>query len=217
MVIHNNFSKKRKEMIENQLKNRGIYNEKLLKAFNKVPREKFLSKKYRKYAYSDRPLPIEEEQTISQPYIVAEMLQILDPQEDDILLEIGTGSGYAAAVASCMVKKVYGVERHKKFALKSKKRFADLNYDNITIKVDDGSRGWEDKSPFDIILVSAAATYFPENLLEQLSEKGRMMIPIGTQFMQELMYFKKEGDKIKKEKFEKVRFVPLVRDDNKNI
>ncbi|HKL75207.1 MAG TPA: protein-L-isoaspartate(D-aspartate) O-methyltransferase [Halanaerobiales bacterium] len=213
MLFNNNLEKKKKRMIENDLKGRNIKDEKILEAFLEVPREKFVPERFYEDSYADRPLPIGEGQTISQPYIVAEMVRVANPSADDKALEVGSGSGYAAAILSRIVKKVYGIERFEFLVKESKKRLEELNYDNIIIKKGDGSKGWEEKSPFDIIIVSAAASRVPDRLLEQLAENGRMIIPIGNQFRQELIYYKKENGEINKKVITYVRFVPLISEE----
>lgn len=213
MLFNNNLEKKKKRMIENDLKGRNIKDEKILEAFLEVPREKFVPERFYGDSYADRPLPIGEGQTISQPYIVAEMVRVANPSADDKALEVGSGSGYAAAILSRIVKKVYGIERFESLVKESKKRLEELNYDNIIIKKGDGSKGWEEKSPFDIIIVSAAASRVPDRLLEQLAENGRMIIPIGNQFRQELIYYKKENGEINKKVITYVRFVPLISEE----
>ena len=213
MLFNNNLEKKKKRMIENDLKGRNIKDEKILEAFLEVPREKFVPERFYEDSYEDRPLPIGEGQTISQPYIVAEMIRVANPSADDKALEVGSGSGYAAAILSRIVKKVYGIERFESLVKESKKRLEELNYDNIIIKKGDGSKGWEEKSPFDIIIVSAAASRVPDRLLEQLAENGRMIIPIGNQFRQELIYYKKENGEINKKVITYVRFVPLISEE----
>jgi len=213
VLFNNNLEKKKKRMIENDLKGRNIKDEKILEAFLEVPREKFVPERFYGDSYADRPLPIGEGQTISQPYIVAEMVRVANPSADDKALEVGSGSGYAAAILSRIVKKVYGIERFESLVKESKKRLEELNYDNIIIKKGDGSKGWEEKSPFDIIIVSAAASRVPDRLLEQLAENGRMIIPIGNQFRQELIYYKKENGEINKKVITYVRFVPLISEE----
>lgn len=213
MRFDDDLEKKKQKMVENDLKGRNIEDEEILKAFLEVPRENFISERYYEEAYSDRPLPIEEGQTISQPYIVAEMIKEVNPSSDDIALEVGTGSGYAAAILSQVVKKVYGIERFETLVKKSKKRLEELNIDNVVIKKGDGSKGWEEKSPFDIIIVSAAANEVPDKLIAQLSENGRMIIPVGNQFRQELVCYKKEKGKINKRAITFVRFVPLISEE----
>ncbi len=215
-MFFNSLKKDKKKMLENHLKGRNIKDEDIIKAFAEVPREKFVPEKYISYAYADRPIPIEEGQTISQPYIVAEMIQAVEPSSDKVALEVGTGSGYAAAVLSRIVKKVYGIERHTTLVQKAKKRFNELGYNNINIKEGNGSKGWEEKSPFDIIIVSAAALELPEKLLEQLTPNGRLIIPVGSKFRQELILYKKEDGQVVENKLSLVRFVPLVSEDNKD-
>ena len=215
-MFFSNLKKSREKMLENHLKGRNIEDEDIIKAFAEVPREKFVPKKYRNYAYADRPLPIEEGQTISQPYIVAKMLQVVEPSSNKVALEIGTGSGYAAAVLSRIVKKVYGIEHYKTLVQKAKKRFNELGYDNINIKEGNGRKGWEEKAPFDIIIVSAAASDVPSILLEQLEENGRLIIPVGNKFSQKLILYKKEDGQVVENKLSLVRFVPLVSEDNKD-
>jgi len=213
VLFNNNLEKKKKRMIENDLKGRNIKDEKILEAFLEVPREKFVPERFYEDSYEDRPLPIGEGQTISQPYIVAEMIRVANPSADDKALEVGSGSGYAAAILSRIVKKVYGIERFESLVKESKKRLKELDYDNVIIKKGDGSKGWEEKSPFDIIIVSAAASRVPDKLLEQLAENGRMIIPIGNQFRQELIYYKKENGEINKKVITYVRFVPLISEE----
>ena len=208
-----NFEELRDEMVEEQLIKRGIDDDLVLNAFRKVKREKFVPDKNKKYAYEDGAQLISAGQTISQPYIVAEMIKEVNPSSDDIALEVGTGSGYAAAILSQVVKKVYGIERFETLVKKSKKRLEELNIDNVVIKKGDGSKGWEEKSPFDIIIVSAAANEVPDKLIAQLSENGRMIIPVGNQFRQELVCYKKEKGKINKRAITFVRFVPLISEE----
>ena len=212
-MIFNNLKKAKKKMLENHLKGRNIKDKNIIKAFAEVPREKFVPEKYSSYAYADRPLPIEDGQTISQPYIVAKMIQAVAPSSDKVALEVGTGSGYAAAVLSRIVKKVYGIERHKTLVQKSIKRFNELGYNNINIKEGNGRKGWEEKSPFDIIIVSAAASEVPDELLEQLTANGKLIIPVGSKFRQKLILYKKEDGQIIKNKLSLVRFVPLISED----
>ncbi|MFW5992218.1 MAG: protein-L-isoaspartate(D-aspartate) O-methyltransferase, partial [Halanaerobiaceae bacterium] len=167
----------------------------------------------KKYAYDDRPLPIEEGQTISQPYIVASMIQLLGPEAEDRVLEIGTGSGYAAAVLSRIVKRVYTIERHKLLASKAENIYKKLGYDNIEVKIGDGTEGWREKAPFSSILVSAAAPEIPDKLSEQLKTGGgKMIIPVGKKHgLQKLIRLtRKEKDEFEIENLEYVRFVPLI-------
>lgn len=207
--------KARKKMVEEQLKPRGINNKRILNAMRKVPRHIFVPEKYIEYAYDDKPLPIDKGQTISQPYIVASMIQALNPDKEDKVLEIGTGSGYAAGVLSRIVKKVYTIERIKILARQAETHYKKLGYDNIIIKVGDGTKGWEEKAPFDRILVSAAAPAIPGKLSQQLVTDGEMIIPVGKKHgLQKLVkIIKKSKDKIETEELEFVRFVPLIGKD----
>ncbi len=212
MSEQNDYEDHLKIMVEEQLVPRGIDNENVLKAMLKVPRHIFVPLKYLAYAYQDRPLPIDEGQTISQPYIVAKMIQALKPENDDRVLEVGTGSGYAAAVISLISKQVYTIERHQLLAVQAQERYKKLYYDNIEVKIDDGTNGWKEKAPFDKILVSAGAPALPEPLTNQLKVDGVMIIPVGKdKKIQELIRLTKTSEqKYKIEELESVRFVPLV-------
>ncbi|MBM7557387.1 protein-L-isoaspartate(D-aspartate) O-methyltransferase [Halanaerobacter jeridensis] len=201
----------KEKMIKQHLIPRGIKNERVLAAFKKVPREEFVPPEIEAEAYQDRPLPIGEGQTISQPYIVAEMIQALEPTPGDKILEIGTGSGYAAAVLAEIVETVYGVERHQSLVDEAQTRLTRLNYDNVKLEVGDGTIGWAENAPYDGILVSAAAPEIPNSLVEQLVKGGYLVIPIGTKNIQQLYQIKKiEDDKITKKELGRVRFVPLL-------
>ena len=213
--MEKNFKKLRQQMVREQLIKRGIEDEAVIKAFRKVEREKFMLAKNKEYAYQDGAQSIEAGQTISQPYIVAYMLQALNLKAKDRVLEVGTGSGYAAAVMAEIVKEVYTIERIKKLAAKAENVLKKLNYNNVQVKIGDGSLGWEEKAPYDAILVSAAAPYVPDKLVEQLKKKGRLVIPVGDKRIQQLkLITKKFNGKIKKEKLEYVRFVPLLGEDS---
>ncbi|MFW6266498.1 MAG: protein-L-isoaspartate(D-aspartate) O-methyltransferase [Halanaerobiales bacterium] len=200
----------RERMIENQLISRGISDERVLEAFLEVPRHFFVPAAHRRQAYADRPLPIGKNQTISQPYIVAQMIEELRLDKEDVVLEVGVGSGYAAAILSQIVKKVYGIELYEELIEEAEKRFDDLEYNNIELKQGDGTLGWEEKSPFDGILVSAAAPHIPQSLWEQLRNEKYMVIPVGDKFVQKLMQAKKtaEGEVINRN-LGMVRFVSL--------
>ena len=169
-------------MIEQHLKARGISHPKVLEAMRAVPREIFVPLVYQAKAYVDHPLPIEENQTISQPYIVAWMAQVLDLQPSDQVLEIGTGSGYSAAVLSQLAKYVYGVEYFQSLVDLAKKRLSSLGYKNVSIKPGDGSLGWKEYAPYQAISVTAAAPEIPKPLLEQLAIHGRLVMPIGPAY-----------------------------------
>ncbi len=210
------FEELRQKMVEEQLMTRGIEDKAVIEAFKKTAREKFMLEKNRDYAYQDGAQSIEAGQTISQPYIVALMLQALELKAGDRVLEIGTGSGYAAALLAEIVKEVYTIERIEQLAVKARKVLQELNYQNVEVKVGDGSLGWEEKAPYDAILVSAAAPYVPEKLIEQLANRGRLIIPVGRRSgVQQLKLIRKKyNGKIREESLEYVRFVPLLGEDS---
>jgi protein-L-isoaspartate(D-aspartate) O-methyltransferase len=186
---------KRKYMVNRQIKARGVTDEKVLSAMMAVPRHKFVPREYREKAYNDYPLPIEQGQTISQPYIVAYMTEILKLKPDAKVLEIGTGSGYQAAVLSLIAKEVYSVEIKRLLADKARKRLFNLGYDNVSVKAGDGYYGWEYYGPFDAIIVTCAANHIPPPLLRQLKEGGRLVIPLGsTTYFQNLTLVTRSGD-----------------------
>lgn len=207
-----NFKKLRTQMVEKQLLKRGIEDKLVLDAFRKLPREKFISDKNKKYAYHDGAQLIAAGQTISQPYIVAVMLENLEIKKSDKILEIGTGSGYAAALLAEIAAEVYTIERIEELALKAEKLFNKLNYQNLKVKLGDGSLGWEEHAPYDSILVSAAAPYVPEKLIEQLAKGGTIVIPVGKRNrVQQLKQLKKSySGKVREKKLDYVRFVPLI-------
>jgi protein-L-isoaspartate(D-aspartate) O-methyltransferase len=204
------YERQRDEMVRNQIEARGIKDPKILDAFRKVPRHLFVSEALRDQAYGDYPLPIGDQQTISQPYIVAEMTQALEPGENDRILEIGTGSGYQAAILSQIVYRVYSIERIRSLYLKSRSLFDKLRYHNIVTKYADGTKGWQDESPFDAIIITAGAPEIPEVLVGQLVKGGRMVVPVGNQHTQELIKIYREENKIKQSNLGGCRFVKLV-------
>ncbi len=205
------FALERKKMVEEQLISwgRGIKNKRVLEAMSKVPRHLFVPDDVRNHAYDDTPLPIGYGQTISQPYIVAFMTEQLDPQPGHRVLEIGTGSGYQAAVLSMLVAEVYSIEIIEPLALRAQETCKRLGYTNVFIKVGDGYRGWKEKAPFDSIIVTCAPEKIPEPLIEQLKEGGKMIIPVGPIWDQSLYLLTKEGKEIKKQAVLPVRFVPM--------
>ena len=206
------FVQRREEMVKLQIETRGIKDQATLAALRKVPRHLFVPKSIMDDAYDDRPLPIGYGQTISQPYIVAYMTEIVKPKPDHRVLEIGTGSGYQAAVLSEIVKEVYTIEIIDTLGSQARNRLSKLNYKNITVKTGDGYYGWKEKSPFDAIVVTAAAEHIPPPLIEQLKEGGRMIIPVGSPFMvQQLMVVEKKAGKIRTTSMMPVRFVPFKR------
>ena len=199
-------------MVERQLRPRGIDDPMTLRAMTKVPREKFVPPEMRASAYEDRPLPIGYGQTISQPFIVAFMTQQLKPKATDRVLEIGTGSGYQAAVLSELVAQVYSIEIVKPLAERSAALLRELGYKNVQVKAGDGYKGWPEHAPFDAIIVTAAPDHVPAPLVEQLKEGGRMIIPVGKTQAQELYLLEKRGGQVRQTAVIPVRFVPLTRE-----
>ncbi len=205
------YKKLRNLMVVEQIESRGIKNKRVLKAMRTVPRHLFVPESLRNLSYIDRPLPIGEEQTISQPYIVALMTELIEPEKNDRILEIGTGSGYQAAVLAEFCKEVYTIEIIESLANSAEMRLKSMGYENIKVRHGDGFQGWEKHAPFNGIIVTAAPEKVPPPLLEQLAEGGRMIIPVGSQWMwQELYLIKKIKGKIIKEKIAPVRFVPMT-------
>ncbi|RLL86328.1 protein-L-isoaspartate(D-aspartate) O-methyltransferase [Petrotoga sp. Shatin.DS.tank11.9.2.9.3] len=206
------FEKESRMMVEYQLKRRGISDEKVLNAFLKVKRHLFVPKNLEEYAYDDCPLPIGEGQTISQPYIIGLMLQLLELKENDVVLEIGTGSGYQTALLAEIVRFVYTIERNETLAQRAKNKFEELGYKNIVLEVGDGTKGWtKEEIEFDGIIVSAAAPKVPEPLFSQLKIGGRMVIPIGSRTFQRLHKITKlEDGNMKVEYSDGCMFVPLI-------
>ncbi|WP_372650488.1 protein-L-isoaspartate(D-aspartate) O-methyltransferase [Draconibacterium sp.] len=204
------FYNKRRKMVESQLKNRGIGNELVLDAFLQVPRHEFVLPEYIKWAYTDGPLPINEGQTISQPYIVAYMTEVLELQRTDRVLEIGTGSGYQAAILAQLCDSVYTIELFGELNKSATKVFRKLKYSNIYSKIGDGYLGWPEKAPFDAIIVTCSPSHVPEPLQEQLAEGGRMIIPVGAGNIQKLVLLQKKKGKIRKKDVLPVRFVPML-------
>jgi protein-L-isoaspartate(D-aspartate) O-methyltransferase len=199
-------------MVEKQLRPRGIDDPRVLRVMAKVPREKFVAKEVEKSAYDDRPLPIGFGQTISQPYIVAFMTQALKPKPTDRILEIGTGSGYQAAVLGELVAEVYTIEIVRPLAQRAATVLHALGYKNVLVKGGDGYKGWPEHAPFDSIIVTAAPDHIPPPLVEQLKEGGRMVIPVGKTFAQQLKVLEKRGGVVKETAVIPVKFVPLTRD-----
>lgn len=206
------FAKKRESMVKNQLMRRGIKDKLVLQAFKEVPREKFVPEDVKEYSYHDGPLPIGKDQTISQPYIVAEMVQALELDNDDIVLEIGTGSGYEAAILSRIAKHVYSVERILSLAEQAEQKLDELGYKNISIEIGDGSLGWPKGAKlFDGIVVSAGAPSIPESYKKQLKIDGYLVIPVGSRALQNLYKVRKsENEHLEKQSLGHVRFVPLI-------
>lgn len=204
------YATQRAEMVEKQLRRRGIADRAVLAAMLAVPRHKFVPEELRSRAYEDAPLPIGGGQTISQPYIVAAMTSALQLQPTDRALEIGAGCGYHAAVLSLLAKEVFTIERHPELAAAASERLADLGYRNVHVHCGDGTFGLPEFAPFDVILVAAAAPAPPEPLLAQLAEGGRMIIPVGDADNQELQLVEKRCGAFSTKMLEGCRFVPLV-------
>jgi protein-L-isoaspartate(D-aspartate) O-methyltransferase len=204
------YERLREEMVQKQIESRGISDRNVLMALRKVPRHLFVSEALRDQAYGDFPLPIGEQQTISQPYIVAEMTQALDLDKDDRVLEIGTGSGYQAAILAEIAFRVYSIERIRSLYMKARELFDKLRYHNIITKYSDGSVGWPDESPFNAIIITAGAPDIPQILLDQLVVGGRIVLPVGNQYSQDLIRIVKTEKGIRKENLGGCRFVKLV-------
>jgi len=207
----NSRAAERQKMIEEQLISRGIKNKEVLQSMLAVPRHRFVPAGYQDFAYYDGPLAIGEGQTISQPYIVALMAEAMEPTPADRFLEIGTGSGYAAAVLSRIVSMVYTIERYETLAKEAQTRFHDLKYENIRVSVGDGTKGWPEEAPFEGILVSAGSPGIPNSLIEQLKPGGRLVIPVGGKSYQELLVVRKTAaGEIYRYNLGMVFFVPLI-------
>jgi protein-L-isoaspartate(D-aspartate) O-methyltransferase len=206
------YAREREAMVERQLKRRGITERHILDAFLAVPREAFIGGEFAHLAYGDHPLPIEAQQTISQPYIVALMIQAAAIAPGDNVLEVGAGSGYAAAVISRIAAKVVAIERQHELVEVARERLRRLGYDNVDIVEGDGTRGCREQAPFDAILAAASGSHVPRALVEQLAPGGRLVMPIGGPgWAQELVKATKQEDGIlKQESLGGVRFVPLI-------
>ena len=204
------YEKEREHMVESQLGRRGIKDKRVLDAMRQVPRHLFVPQDTRGLAYSDGPLPIGQGQTISQPYIVALMTELLELTGQEKVLELGTGSGYQAAILSRLVGQVYSVERHAALAGQAEQVLAQLGYDNVEISVGDGTLGWPEHSPYEAIIVTAAAPDVPHPLTDQLADGGRLVAPVGSRWSQVLAKVKRQGETLVREHLTAVAFVPLV-------
>lgn len=204
-------TKKREKMVEQQIEQRGIANPRVLEALRAVERHRFVPEGAEADAYEDYPLAIGFGQTISQPYIVALMTESIDPRPTDRVLEIGTGSGYQAAVLSLLVKDVYTIEIVRPLGEAAADLLESLGHDNVHVRIGDGYKGWPEAAPFDAIVVTAAPPEIPQALVDQLAEGGRMVIPVGTSYQELLMVEKKKG-KVSKRVITVVRFVPMVKE-----
>jgi protein-L-isoaspartate(D-aspartate) O-methyltransferase len=211
----NDFEYRRAQMVKTQIEDRGISDPKVLDAMRKVPRHRFVLHENISKAYNDYPLPIEEGQTISQPYIVAFMSEALKLKPTDKVLEIGTGSGYQAAILAEICDSVFTIEIFPKLTKKAKGIFIDLGYKNILCKTGDGYLGWPEHAPFDAIIVTCAPSKVPELLKNQLAEGGRMIIPVDEFYGQSLVLLEKRKGKLREEKVLPVRFVPMINEKGK--
>lgn len=200
----------RRDMVKNQIQSRGITDKKVLDAMLKVPRHLFVPEAVRDEAYEDYPLSIGEGQTISQPYIVGIMTELAGIKGDEKVLEIGTGSGYQAAVLSLLCKEVYTIEIVENLAITAEKRINDLGYNNVHVRFGDGYLGWTDAQPFDIIIITCAPSYLPDSLDRQLKEGGKIIAPMGEEYATQILtVFEKKEDNLIKTEHEPVRFVPM--------
>jgi len=209
------FAAQRQRMVEQQLKPRGIKDDRVLAAMARVPREEFVPADERGDAYEDGPLPIGFDQTISQPYIVAFMTEQLRLRPSDRLLEIGSGSGYQAAVLAELVADVYTIEIVEPLAKTAEATLQRLGYKNVHLRVGDGYQGWPEEAPFDAIIVTCAPDKVPQPLVEQIKDGGRMVIPVGERFAQQLYLLEKKNGQLKESATLPVRFVPMVREQKK--
>lgn len=210
-MTQEDFAQQREQMVETQLESRDIQSERVLEAMKKVPRHLFMPESVRQYAYIDSPVPIDQGQTISQPYIVGLMTQTVDPKPGDRALEVGTGSGYQAAVLGELVQEVYTIEIIPDLAERAGKTLSDLGYDNVEVRQGDGYQGWPEKAPFDIILITAAPEEIPQPLIDQLDEGGRLVVPVGPQGeIQTLTLVTKIKGEVKRTYVTDVRFVPMT-------
>ncbi len=204
------FTSRRRDMIERQIMARGVTDPLVIKAMDQVPRHLFVSEALVDSAYEDFPLPIGEGQTISQPYIIAEMTQNLELKGGERVLEIGTGSGYQAAVLSKIVYKVYTVERNNALFLQTRKLFDRLKYHNIVTRYSDGTQGWKQEAPFDAIIVTAGGNQIPPPLVDQLAEGGCLVMPVGGQLTQDLIKLRKTRNGVETQSLGGCRFVKLI-------
>jgi len=209
-MIPQSYIQERKNMVELQLKRRNITDKAILEAFGKVPRHEFMPEKHRNAAYTDNPIPIGYNQTISQPYVVAHMIQELEVRPADVALDVGTGSGYSAAILSHLCKQVYGIERIGPLAKRAARTLTRLGYDNVEIRCGDGFEGWPEKAPFDVIMLGAAPAEIPEPLQEQMADDGRLVAPIG-ELEQQLIKLRRSGHEFEMDRGTLVRFVPMKR------
>jgi protein-L-isoaspartate(D-aspartate) O-methyltransferase len=204
------FAGQRQQMVQRQLMTRGINDQRVLAAMAKVPREEFVAPESRLASYEDGPLPIGYGQTISQPYIVAFMTEQLRPQPSDRVLEVGTGSGYQAAILAELVSEVYSIEIVEPLGKNAEATLQRLGYKNVHLKIGDGYKGWPEEAPFEAIIVTCAPDKVPQPLVDQLKDGGRMVIPVGERFAQQLYLLEKKNGQLKQSATLPVRFVPMT-------
>jgi protein-L-isoaspartate(D-aspartate) O-methyltransferase len=214
--MNDTYDRQRLNMVTRQIEARGIRDRDVLHAMRLVERHRFVPSSYRSSAYGDHPLPIGDGQTISQPYIVALMTESLDLDSEDKVLEVGTGSGYQAAILAEICDSVFSIEIFESLYKRSGELLEELGYTNIYLKHGDGYQGWEEHAPYDGIIVTCAPSHIPQALEEQLSEGGRMIIPTGNEYYQELILIRKKGGKLVREESIPVRFVPMIREDGRS-
>jgi len=208
--VTDEYSEKRHQMVLEQLAGRDIVNQRVLNAMQRVPRHKFVPVAMRHQAYDDSPLPIGQGQTISQPYVVALMTQLVDPQPDHKALDIGTGSGYQAAVLAELVQSVHSIEIVESLSKNARERLQELGYQNIIVRHGDGYHGWKSEAPFDVIIAAAAPNHIPQALVEQLAPEGKMVIPVGEHFQTLLVIAKDEDGTVTQREVAPVAFVPMT-------
>ena len=212
-IDEDRYIERRWDMVENQIVSRGIQDARVIKAMLKVKRHLFVPKEYLDSAYSDKPIPIEKKQTVSQPYMVALMTELLNSSPGKKILEIGTGSGYQSAILAETGCDLYTIEIIEDIAVNARKTLEKLGYSNIKYRIGDGYRGWEENAPFEGIIVTAAPAVIPDKLIEQLSQGGRMIIPVGD-LSQELLLIENTNEGVKRKKITAVRFVPMTGQSN---
>lgn len=210
MIEVNEWKHERERMVKEQIVARGVEDIRVIQAMKKVPRHLFIDKTYYHQAYNDYPLPIGQNQTISQPYMVASMTELLELKDDERVLEIGTGSGYQTAILALLCSKVYSVERISELTRKARLTLKQLGFSNINLIVRDGTLGWSDFAPYNGIIVTAGAPEIPNALIEQLANNGRMVIPVGNEASQTLNFVEKHKGRIYRKEFFGCTFVPLV-------
>jgi protein-L-isoaspartate(D-aspartate) O-methyltransferase len=210
MIEIKEWKHERERMVEEQIAARGIKDKRVLEAMKQVPRHLFVDKTYYHQAYKDYPLPIGHDQTISQPYMVGSMTELLELKGDEKVLEIGTGSGYQTAIIALLCSKVYSIERVGELTRRARRTLDKLGFRNVNLMVGDGSMGWSDYAPYDGIIVTAGAPEIPDALISQLAEKGRLVIPVGDEFSQILNLLKKHKGRVYRKEFFSCTFVPLI-------